>query len=196
MTDNASTTPARKRRTTAAKADSKAHAPARRRSGRDEAGQGPKRGRSMAAPAPETAPTPDPAQVEAERVAERCANAKRALDAAPGWVDVITRATEELDDDAARAAADELIATARAVRRALSARKSGGTIGPRTPKGEGRYQLVAEDGTVVKASNYRPSVSRDRSQAKRRIALAEARPGDEALAAAELVDTQAEPVTA
>ena len=192
MTENTSSPPARKRRATAAKADSKAPAPKRNARSRDKAGQGPQQGRSAAAPAPEAQSTPDTSQVEAERVAERVANAQAALPSVDEQMAALKAALEGLDDDGARAAADAVIDATRGVRRTLSVRKSGGTIGPRTPKGEGRYQAVHPDGGIEARSNYRASTARDIAMAKKRIRDGESRgERDERLAACTLVDTGA-----
>src|SRR5689334_21454781 len=84
--------------------------------------EGGRRRSRAAAPEAPTVEAPDTTQADAERVAERCANAQRAVDVVQGWTDVITAATSELDDDAARAAAEQLGEAATAVKRALAVR--------------------------------------------------------------------------
>lgn len=115
----------------------------------------------------------------------------------PGAVDALAElraALEGAGADDALEAAGGLGAAATAVRRALAVRKQTPPR-ERTPKGEAaRYRLVGEDGIVLKSSRYRPSVSRDRSEAKRRIGTAAERATDAALAVAELIDAEAERV--
>ena len=70
------------------------------------------------------------------------------------------------DTDAVREAADELAGAAQGTRRLYSTRK---TRRPDWPahQGPGRYQLRDTDGNRLRGSDYKASVSRDRSQARR-----------------------------
>jgi hypothetical protein len=140
-----------------------------------------------AAAKPPVVQAPDTDEAGAERVAERVAAAQAAMPAVANWITVLGTALESLDDDGARAAADELITAATAVRRALNVRKSGTTPRPRTVPGQGEYVIVV-DGNIVKDSAYKPSVARDVAVARKRVRDGEARPatdryiGDEVMA--------------
>jgi hypothetical protein len=142
-----------------------------------------KRGRAKAAPAAPAAPADD--------TAARRAAAMTALGEAEAALKALKAAVRGGNADAVRAAADDLAGAAQGTRRLCSARKSGGPVGPRTPKGEGRYQAMSADGTVLAQSNYRASTARDIAMARKRIRDDVAREGDAALASSTLVDTEA-----
>jgi hypothetical protein len=105
------------------------------------------------------------------------------------------RQTEALEaalaaDDGATAllAVETLNDVLKDVRRTFSTRKAGGPIGARTPKGEGSWVAVAEDGsTILASSNYVASTRRDTAMARKRIKDGTPREGDAALGAAKVM---------
>jgi len=130
----------------------------------------PRRTRAAKPTTPEPPVVADTTQVEAERVAERCAAGQAAVPAVTKWLGVLGTALEAVDDDSARAAADELLAAVTAVRAALKVRKQRPPR-LRSPKDPAlcAWHAVHPDGTIEAASLLRASTARDIAVGKKHV---------------------------